>query len=153
MKKRASAKRKKKKTIAIVVSKFNNEVTEGLLNGALQVLNSNNFTGKDIRIVSCPGAFEISFIARKLCESKKFDAIICLGAVIKGQTAHFEFISYAVTHGILQLNLEFDIPVIFGILTCYTEEQALKRSGNDENNKGAEAARAALEMIGLAETI
>jgi 6,7-dimethyl-8-ribityllumazine synthase len=152
MKKRGSAKKHKQK-IAIVVSKFNNEITEGLLNGALQVLNSNDFSEKDIRIVSCPGAFEISFMARKLCESKKYDAVICLGAVIKGQTAHFEFISYAVTHGILQLNLECDVPVIFGVLTCYTDEQALKRSGADENNKGAEAARAALDMIELTKTI
>ena len=153
MKKRASAKKHKQKKIAIVLSKFNSEVTDGLLKGALQVLRDNNFTDKDIRVVSCPGAFEICFIARKFCESKKYDAVICLGAVIKGHTAHFEFISYAVTHGILQLNLECDIPVIFGVLTCYTEEQALKRSGNDENNKGAEAARAALEMIGLNKSI
>lgn len=153
MKKRGSAKKHKQKKIAIVVSKFNSEITDGLLNSALQVLKENNFSDKDIRVVTCPGAFEITFLARKLCESKKYDAVICSGAVIKGQTAHFEFISYAVTHGILQLNLECDIPVIFGVLTCYTEEQASKRSGNDENNKGAEAARAAMEMIVLSNTI
>jgi 6,7-dimethyl-8-ribityllumazine synthase len=153
MKKRAGTKKQKKNKIAIVVSKFNSEITEGLLKGALLELNKNSYSEKDIYIVSCPGAFEITITAKKLCMSKKYAAVICLGAVIKGQTAHFEFIAYAVTHGIMQLNFEYDTPVIFGVLTCYTEEQALKRSSNDEENKGAEAARAALEMIGLLKSI
>ncbi len=139
--------------IAIVVSEFNNEVTEGLLNGALGELGKNDALPKSAKIFRCPGAFEIPLTAKKMCKSKKYDAVICLGAVIKGETAHFEYISYAVTKGIMELNLEFQIPVIFGVLTCYTEEQALARSGNNENNKGAEAARAALEMIKLLKSI
>jgi 6,7-dimethyl-8-ribityllumazine synthase len=87
--------------------------------------------------------------AKTLIKSKKYNAVICLGAVIKGETAHFEYISRAVTDGILQLNLKYDVPVIFGVLTCYNDEQAVKRSSADENNKGREAAFAALDMISL----
>ncbi len=102
---------------------------------------------KNVKVVFTPGAFEIPLTARALCRSKKYDAVVCLGAVIKGETAHFEYISYAVTKGIMQLNLEYSIPVTFGVLTCYTEEQAIARSKEGEGNKGAEAARAALDMI------
>ncbi len=137
----------KKTKIAIVVSSFNQEVTGGLLNGALKELQQNGIGEKSVKVIHTPGAFEIPLIAKKLCRSKKYDAVVCLGAVIKGETAHFEYISYAVTRGIMQLNLDYDIPVIFGVLTCYTDEQAVKRSSDDENNKGAEAAKAALEMI------
>jgi 6,7-dimethyl-8-ribityllumazine synthase len=87
--------------------------------------------------------------AKTLLKKKKYDAIICLGAVIKGETAHFEYISYAVTQGILQLNLQSGVPVTFGVLTCYNDEQALKRSSSDGENKGREAAMAALEMISI----
>jgi 6,7-dimethyl-8-ribityllumazine synthase len=139
--------------IAIVVSEFNVEVTDGLLNGALGELSKNDVLPKAVKIFRCPGAFEIPQTARKLCKSKKYDAVICLGAVIKGETAHFEFISNAVSKGIMDLNLEFSIPVGFGVLTCLTEEQAIARSQNDENNKGAEATRAALDMIKLLKSI
>jgi 6,7-dimethyl-8-ribityllumazine synthase len=133
--------------IAVVVSRFNEEVTEGLLNGVMEAFTENTLTNKNIDIISCPGAFEIPFTAKKLLKKKKYHAVICLGAVIKGETAHFEYISYAVTKGVLQLNLDFDVPVIFGVLTCYNEEQALIRSAPGINNKGREAALAALEMI------
>jgi 6,7-dimethyl-8-ribityllumazine synthase len=143
----------KKNKIAIVVSRFNGEISEGLLRGTLDELHSGGISDKSISIFHCPGSFEIPMTAKKLCKSKKYSAVICLGAVIKGETAHFEQISYAVTKGIMELNLMYDIPVIFGVLTCYTDEQAEARSKKGEGNKGAEAARAALEMIKLLKSI
>jgi 6,7-dimethyl-8-ribityllumazine synthase len=139
----------KKIKIALVVSRFNKDITDGLLIGAIDVLKKSGVSERDIKIVYCPGAFEIPLTAQKLCISKKFDAIVCLGAVIKGETAHFEYIAYAVTRGIMDLNIKYGIPVIFGVLTCYTDEQALKRSSPDADNKGSEAASAALEMVKL----
>jgi 6,7-dimethyl-8-ribityllumazine synthase len=139
----------KKNKIAIVVSRFNKEISEGLLRGAVNELHANGIGDKSINIFHCPGSFEIPMTAKKLCKSKKYSTVICLGAVIKGETAHFEHISYAVTKGIMELNLTFDIPVIFGVLTCYTDQQAEVRSKEGEGNKGAEAAQAALEMIEL----
>jgi 6,7-dimethyl-8-ribityllumazine synthase len=144
---------KKKKTlpvnIAIVVSRFNGQVTGGLLNGAVEALKENNISDKSINVISCPGAFEIPLTVKTLLKKKKYDAVICLGAVIKGETAHFEYISYAVTKGIMQLSLENRVPVSFGVLTCYNEEQAVRRSTDNEENKGREAALAALEMISV----
>ncbi|MGA2668374.1 MAG: 6,7-dimethyl-8-ribityllumazine synthase [Ignavibacteria bacterium] len=145
--------KKKLLRIAIAVSRYNSEVTEGLLKGACTVLEKKGISGKNITIVYCPGAFEIPLTAKKLCSAKKYDAVVCLGAVIKGETAHFEYISYAVTKGIMDLNLQSGIPVTFGVLTSYTEEQALKRSQPDAENKGAEAAETALEMIELLHNI
>jgi 6,7-dimethyl-8-ribityllumazine synthase len=138
---------KKKKKIAIVVSRFNGGVTEGLLSGALGELKNHGVNEKDITVIHTPGAFEIPLAAKKLCSSKKYSAVICLGAVIKGETAHFEYISYAVTKGIMQVMLEHAMPVSFGVLTAYSDEQAIERSKPGEGNKGAEAARAALEMM------
>ncbi|MCI0449029.1 MAG: 6,7-dimethyl-8-ribityllumazine synthase [Chlorobi bacterium] len=149
----AKDKKRKSGKIAIVVSNYNKLVTEGLLKGALEVIKESDFDEKDLKIIYCPGAFEIPLTAKHLCESGKYCAVICLGAVIKGETAHFDYISDAVTRGILQLNLEFGIPVTFGVLTCYTEEQAIKRSSNDAENKGREAAQTAIEMIKLLKEI
>lgn len=149
------AKQKKNKpgNIAIVVSKFNEEVTGGLLKGALKFLDENNFEEKNINVISVPGAYEIPLTAKQLCMTGKYCGIICLGAVIKGETAHFEYISNAVSNGIMSLNLEYSMPVSFGVLTCYTDEQALKRSTDDEHNKGREAASAVLDMIKLLKEI
>ena len=154
------AKEKKKKSekktpgnIAIIVSSFNEEVTSGLLKGALDYLHENNFDDKNINVIHTPGAFEIPLTAKHLCMTGKYCGVICLGAVIKGETAHFEYISNAVTNGIMTLNLEYNMPVTYGVLTCYTEDQALKRSSNDANNKGREAASAVLEMIKLLKEI
>lgn len=149
------AKQKKKRSgnIAIVVSRFNEEVTNGLLKGAVKFLHENNFEDKNITIIYTPGAFEIPLTAKELCISGKYCGVICLGAVIKGETAHFEYISNAVSKGIMSLNLEFNLPVSFGVLTCYTDEQAIKRSGDDEYNKGKEAASAVLDMIRLLKEI
>jgi 6,7-dimethyl-8-ribityllumazine synthase len=140
-------KRKHNINIAIVVSKFNENITKGLLNGALTELKKNGIKDKYIKVVECPGAFEIPYSAKYICETKKYDAVICLGAVIKGETAHFEYISQSVSYGIMQLTLKYRIPVIFGVLTCYNEEQAMARSSDNEYNKGTEAAKAALEML------
>lgn len=140
---------KHSRKIALVVSNFNGDITDGLLGGALKVLKDKGFKDSGIVIIRCPGAFEILHVAKELCISKKYSVVICLGAVIKGETAHFEYISEAVSRGIAELNLLFDIPVIFGVLTCYTYEQAVARSKDNTDNKGAEAALAALDMIAL----
>jgi len=142
-----------KKKTAIVVSGFYKDVSDGLLQGAVDELHSAGVSDKSISIFRCPGSFEIPLTARKLCASKKYSAVICLGAVIKGETAHFEYISYAVTKGITELNLEYGIPVTFGVLTCYNKQQAEERSKHGGKNKGAEAARAALEMMSLLKKI
>jgi 6,7-dimethyl-8-ribityllumazine synthase len=148
MGKKSKSPSSKKKT-AIVVSSFYKDISDGLLQGALDELHSAGISEKSIEIFHCPGSFEIPLTARKLCASKKYGAVVCLGAVIKGETAHFEYISYAVTRGIMQLNIEYGIPVTFGVLTCYTNEQAKERSVPGGKNKGAEAARAAVEMMSL----
>ena len=142
-------KRTKNLHIAIVQSKFNENICERLLAGALNCLREYGLAEDDIPIIKVPGAFEIPVAAEKLAAQKKYNAIICLGAVIKGETAHFEYISNAVTDGILQVGLKYGTPVIFGVLTAYTEEQAEARSGEKENNKGWEAAETAVEMANL----
>lgn len=148
-KKKSSGKSQKKVPgrIAVVVSRFNEEITGGLLQGALSILRENKYADKNVTVIHVPGAYEIPLTAKHLCMSGKYCGVICLGAVIKGETAHFEYISNAVSNGIMSLNLEYNMPVSFGVLTCYTEEQALKRSSNDEHNKGREAASAVLDMI------
>ncbi|MBE2219724.1 MAG: 6,7-dimethyl-8-ribityllumazine synthase [Ignavibacteria bacterium] len=149
----AKTKKKRSGNIAIVVSRFNPEVTTGLLKGAMETLMANGFKEENITILHVPGAFEIPLAAKQLCLSGKYCGVICLGAVIKGDTAHFEYISEAVAHGLMKLNLEMDIPVSFGVLTCYNDEQAVKRSADDEFNKGREAASAVIEMIALLKDI
>jgi 6,7-dimethyl-8-ribityllumazine synthase len=135
--------------LAIIQSKFNENICSGLLRGALICLRENGFNEDDVPVIKVPGAFEIPVVAEKLASQKKYDAIICIGAVIKGETAHFEYISKAASDGILQVGLKYGIPVIFGVLTAYTEEQAEARSGEKENNKGWQAAEAAIEMANL----
>jgi 6,7-dimethyl-8-ribityllumazine synthase len=139
--------------LAIIQSRFNENISERLLAGALSCLRENGMDEENIHIIKVPGAFEIPFTAEKLARRKKYDAIICLGAVIKGETAHFEYISKAAADGILQAGLKFETPVIFGVLTAYTEEQAEARAGEKENNKGWEAAEAAIEMANLAKKL
>ena len=149
----AKSKKKRSGNIAIVVSRFNPEVTTGLLKGAMETLMANGFKEENITILHVPGAFEIPLAAKQLCLSGKYCGVICLGAVIKGDTAHFKYISEAVAHGLMKLNLEMDIPVSFGVLTCYNDEQAEIRSADDEHNKGREAASAVIEMIALLKEI
>jgi len=130
---------------AVVVSRFNPEVTEGLLQGALAFLDEKKVAREQVRIFNAPGAFEIPLIAQKLAKSKKFAGVICLGCVIKGDTAHFEFISLGATLGIMQSALATETPISFGILTTYTDAQAESRSQPDAHNKGREAAAACYE--------
>jgi 6,7-dimethyl-8-ribityllumazine synthase len=134
---------------AIVVSKFNEEITEGLLQGACAALEDAQVRREDITLVRVPGAFEIPVTARRLAESGRFDAIVCLGCVIKGDTMHFEYIASAVSRGIMDAGTATGIPVTFGVLTTLTDEQAAVRSARGPENKGREAALAAVEMATL----
>ena len=133
----------------IVVSRFNDFVTSKLLSGALSALKEHGADDEDLEVLRVPGAFEIPQAARKLCTSREFDAIVCLGAVIKGDTPHFDFISAETSRGVGQVGLEFNIPVLFGVLTTNDVEQAVARSGDNSSNKGRETALAAVEMANL----
>jgi 6,7-dimethyl-8-ribityllumazine synthase len=134
---------------AIVVSRFNEEITEGLLSGAREVFAEASVRDEDLTIVRVPGAFEIPIAAQRLAESGDYDAIVCLGCLIKGDTMHFEYIAEAASQGIVQAAAATGIPMAFGVLTTMTEEQAVERSGTGAGNKGREAAAAALEMATL----
>ena len=133
----------------IIVSRFNEEVTEGLLRGARRALAEAAVRDEDIMIVRVPGAFEIPLAARHAASTGRFDAVICLGCVIKGETMHFEYIASATAQGIADAALATGIPVTFGVLTTLTDEQALARSIEGPNNKGREAAQAAIAMATL----
>jgi 6,7-dimethyl-8-ribityllumazine synthase len=132
----------------IIVSRFNQPITDALLNGALRTLDGQGARPEDVEIATVPGAFEIPGVAKQLGLLKRFNALICLGAVIQGETPHFDYICSEVSRGIGQLSLELGLPVIFGVLTTRSMAQAMARSGN-EINKGAEAAMAAIEMARL----
>lgn len=133
----------------IVVSEWNKEITDNLLQGAVETLLEHGVDEKDIYVRHVPGSFELPFGASTLLEKKKFDAVICLGCVIQGETRHFEFISQAVAQGIMKVSLSEGIPVIFGVLTTDTLQQAKDRSGGALGNKGTEAAVTALKMAAL----
>lgn len=130
---------------AIVLSRFNQDVTSGLLRGAQAYLGEHSIAVADEHVFAAPGAFEIPLLAKTLARTQKFDGVICLGCVIKGDTAHFEYISQSVSIGLMNASLETGIPLTFGILTTYTDEQAEARSRDDAHNKGREAAAACLE--------
>ena len=138
---------KKPYRIALVVSRFNEEVTGGLREGALKYLGENGISVPDRHMLQAPGAFEVPLIAQALAKSGKFDGVVGLGCVIKGETAHFEFISLGATVGLMQAMLETGVPLAFGVITTYTDEQALARSRDDAHNKGREAAAACLETL------
>ena len=133
----------------IVVSRFNPEVTTGLLRGARTALAEAGVADGDISVVHVPGAFEIPLAALKLAQSKRIDAIITLGCLIKGDTMHFEYIAAAASQGIMNVMTATGVPVAFGVLTTLTDEQAVERAADDANNKGREAALAAIEMATL----
>ena len=137
------------KKFAIVVGRWNSFVVEDLLEGALDCLKRHGIKDEQITIIRAPGAFEIPLVVKKVAQSQKPDAIITLGAVIRGGTPHFEYVSGACTNGIASLNLELDIPVTFGVLTVDSIEQAIERAGCKAGNKGEEAAITALEMVNL----
>jgi 6,7-dimethyl-8-ribityllumazine synthase len=135
--------------VAIVASRFNSFIVERLIEGAVDVLRRVGGAPESITIVRCPGAFELPAVTRRCVESKKFDAVICLGAVIRGATPHFDYVAAESSKGIAQLASQATIPVIFGVLTTDTIEQAVERAGTKAGNKGADAAMTALEMISL----
>jgi 6,7-dimethyl-8-ribityllumazine synthase len=141
------------KKFALVVSRFNDFITEKLLSGALDALIRSGTADEDIEVVKVPGAFEIPLLAQKMAKTKRFDAVICLGAVIRGSTPHFDYISAEVSKGVAAVSLESEIPVIFGVLTVDTIEQAIERAGTKAGNKGWSAAIAAVEMANLFEII
>ena len=137
------------KKIAIVSARFNQDVTDGLLNGCLKALQQNGFTEKNYQVFKVPGSVEIPLIAKLVAKSKKFDAIITLGVVIRGDTAHFDYVCKYVTEGILKINLKYNLPIAFGIITTENQQQAIERSSDDQKNKGRESALAVLEMLDL----
>ena len=133
--------------IAVIVSRFNEEITQKLLQGALSRLSELGFTPEQIKVVSVPGAIEIPLTAQRLAKTKKYEAMICLGAVIQGETKHFDYVCQQVSHGCQHVSLTHDIPVIFGVLTTDTEEQAYDRVGGKHGHKGREAADVAYELV------
>lgn len=135
--------------IALVVSRFNAPVTESLLEGALAALRLRGVADEQLTVVRCPGAFEIPLVAQRLASSGNYHAVVCLGAVIRGATYHFDIIANEVASGLMQVSLETGIPATLGVITTDTAEQARERSQEGPRNKGAEAATAALEMAGL----
>ena len=132
---------------AIVVARFNDLITTRLLEGALETLRRHGANPDNITVVHVPGSFEIPLVAERLAQSGKFQAVICLGAVIQGETTHHEYINHQVAAAVMQAGRASQIPVTFGILTCPTMEHALDRAGGKAGNKGVEAALAAIEMV------
>ena len=135
--------------IAIVAGRFNEFITSKLIGGALDVLKRNDVSEENIDIAWVPGAFEIPLITKKLANTQKYDAIITLGAVIKGSTPHFDYVCSEVSKGVAQISLQSELPVIFGVLTTNNIEEAIERAGTKAGNKGADAAFSAIEMINL----
>lgn len=139
--------------VGIVVGRFNEFIGSKLLSGAIDALKRHGMDEADISVAWVPGAFEIPLIAKKMAKSGNYDAVICLGAVIRGATAHFEYVSAEVSKGIAAVGLDAEIPVVFGVLTVDTIEQAIERAGTKAGNKGSEAAVTAIEMVNLIKEI
>lgn len=139
----------KGKRIALIGSRFNSHFTEHLMAGAEDTLLRNNVAEKDITRILVPGAFEIPLLAKKAAESGRYDAVICVGAVIKGETYHYDLVCNEVAKGIAHVSLETGVPIMFGVITTNNLEQAINRAGGKAGNKGSECAEAALEMIDL----
>lgn len=137
------------KKFAIVVSRFNDFITERLTGGAVDALVRSGADDKNIDIIKVPGAFEIPLLAQRAAASKKYDAIICLGAVIRGATPHFDYVCAEVTKGVAMVSMNASMPVIYGVVTTDTIEQAIERAGTKAGNKGWDAAVAAIEMANL----
>lgn len=135
--------------IGIIVARFNSNITSRLLEGAVDTLKRHDVPDDAIDIAYVPGAFEIPLIAQKMSRCGKYDAVICLGAVIRGSTSHYDYVCSEVSKGIANVSLSSDIPVMFGVLTTDNIEQAIERSGNKAGNKGSECAEGAIEMINL----
>lgn len=135
--------------VGIVAARFNEFITNKLLNGATDALLRHDVQEKDIDVAWVPGAFEIPLIASKMAKSSKYDAVICLGAVIRGSTSHYDYVCSEVSKGIANVSLETGVPVMFGVLTTETIEQAIERAGTKAGNKGFDCAVAAIEMVNL----
>lgn len=135
--------------VGIVAARFNEFITSKLVGGALDGLKRENVKDEDIDVAWVPGAFEIPLIASKMAKSRKYDAIICVGAVIRGGTSHYDYVCSEVSKGIAQVSLANDLPVMFGVLTTDTIEQAIERAGTKAGNKGFECAQGAIEMVNL----
>ena len=140
-------------SVGVVVSHYNTAITNRLLEGALKTLVEGGVVEDDIHVAWVPGAWELPVAAQRLARRDEIKAVICLGAVIQGETTHDQYINHQVSASLGQLALEQDLPVLFGVLTCQTLEQALNRAGGSMGNKGSECAKAALEMMGLFEVI
>ncbi len=143
----------KGKKFGIVVGRFNEFISTKLLGGAVDALKRHDVADGDIEIAWVPGSFEIPMVAQKMAELKKYDAIICLGAIIKGDTAHFDYVSAEVSKGIAKISMDFGLPVIFGVITTNNLEQAIERAGTKSGNKGFDAAVSAIELANLVENI
>jgi len=139
--------------VGIVVSEWNEEITTKLLEGTLNTLKSNGVKEENINVKTVPGSFELPYGARIVAEQHSPHAVICIGCVIRGETSHFDYICKGVTYGITELNLDYDIPFIFGVLTTENKMQALDRAGGKHGNKGDEAAVTALKMAALRNTL
>ncbi len=138
---------------AIVVARFNEFITGKLLTGALDTLQRHETKDKDIDVVWVPGAFEIPLVAKKLVDSGKYNAVICLGAVIRGSTTHYDYVCNEVAKGVAQIGLQTGVPTIFGVVTTENIEQAIERAGTKVGNKGADAAMSAMEMASVLKNI
>ncbi len=143
----------KGKKFGIIASRFNDFITKELVSGCLDTLTRHGANNEDLSITWVPGAFEVPLLAQRLAKSKSYDALICLGTVIRGSTPHFEYIASEVAKGIAKVSLDTGLPVIFGIITADTIEQAVERAGTKEGNKGRDAALSAIEMANLLDKI
>lgn len=141
------------KKFGIIVSRFNSFISEKLLDGALDSIVRSGGKDEDVDVVWVPGAFEIPLVAKKMAASQKYNALICLGAVIRGATPHFDVVVNEVSKGVAQVGLDTGVPVLFGVLTTETIEQAIERAGTKAGNKGAEVAVAAIEMADLVDVL
>ena len=143
----------KGKKFALAATRFNDFIVDRLIGGAVDYLLRHGASREDLTIVRIPGAFEMPLVARKLAASKKYDAIICVGAVIRGATPHFDFVANECAKGLAQVSLEFGVPIGFGVLTTDNLEQAIERAGSKAGNKGVDAAAAALETLRVLEQL
>lgn len=137
----------------IAISRFNGFITESLLTGCIDTLKRHGANESDLTVVRVPGAFELPFIVQRMAKTKQYDAIIVLGAVIRGGTPHFDYVAGECTKGIGQISLQQDIPIAFGVLTVDTIEQAIERAGTKAGNKGGEAAMSAIEMVNVTKNL
>ena len=143
----------KGKSFGLVASRFNDFMTKELVSGCIDTLVRHGADEKDITVAWVPGAFEVALIAQKMAKSKSFDALICLGTVIRGATPHFDYIASEVAKGVAKVSLDSGVPVIFGVITADTIEQAVERAGTKDGNKGRDAALSAIEMANLTNLI